>query len=200
MTYILPSLDYSYDALEPYIDAKTMEIHHIKHHQTYVDKLNAALENTEWADTSIEELLQSVDILWQDIKQAVKNHGWGHWNHSFFRKCLTPGWKTPTDECKKVINSSFGSMDILKDRFFASAMTVFGSGWTWLVKDYDNIVIKNTANQDNPLMLGEKALLWIDLREHAYYIKNQNRRAEYLEHIWNVVDWEYVESRWNAKR
>jgi superoxide dismutase, Fe-Mn family len=200
MTYILPALDYSYDALEPHIDAKTMEIHHAKHHQAYIDKLNAAVGNTDWAEKPLEELLQSIDILPSEIKGAVKNHGGGHWNHSFFWKCLTPGWTTASSHLEKIIKESFGSMDALKDRFFASAMSVFGSGWTWLVKDRDELIIKNTANQDNPLMLGEKAILGIDLWEHAYYLKNQNRRAEYLENIWNVIDRKQVEEHFNAKR
>lgn len=201
MTFTLPQLSYAYDALEPHIDTQTMEIHHSKHHQTYVDKLNAAVSaNADWADKSIEELLQSVDILPSDIKWAVKNHGGGHWNHSFFWKVLTPGGKPMSEAFEKVIKASFGSVESFKEKFIASATAVFGSGWTWVIKEYDELIIKNTANQDNPLMLGEKAIFGIDVWEHAYYLKCQNRRPEYLANIWNVIDWEAVEANYNSKR
>ena len=200
MAFTLPSLDYAYDALEPYIDAKTMEIHHTKHHQTYVDKLNAAIANTDWADTSMQELLQSVDILPSDIKWAVRNHGGWHWNHSFFWKLLTPDGKPMSSEFEKVIKTSFGSIDAFKEKFTASAIWLFGSWWTWLIKGRDELIIKNTPNQDTPLMLGEKAILGIDIWEHAYYLKCQNRRAEYIENIWHLINWEEVEKNYNSKR
>jgi len=200
MTYTLPALNYSYDALEPYIDAKTMEIHHTKHHQTYIDKLNTAIANTERADKSLVELLQSIDILPSDIKAAVKNHWWGHRNHSFFWKVLVPTGSQPSAALEKAIVASFGSMTTFKERFMVSALSVFGSWWTRLVKDRDELIIKNTSNQDNPLMLGEKAILGIDLREHAYYLKSQNRRSEYVENIWNVINWAQVEENLNSKR
>lgn len=199
MTYTLPALPYAYDALEPHIDATTMEIHHSKHHQTYIDKLNAALQDTDWADKSLHEIIQSIDILPSNIKTVVRNNAWWHWNHSFFWQCLSPEKTTPTDALQKVINTSFGGMDTLKDKLFASAMGVFGSGWVWIIKEYDELTIKTTPNQDNPLMLGEKAILGIDLWEHAYYLKNQNRRAEYLENVWSVINWDFVSKEFDKK-
>ncbi len=200
MTFTLPQLTYAYDALEPYIDAQTMEIHHTKHHQTYIDKLNGAVTWTDREDKSIEELLQSIDILPSEIKWAVRNHWWWHWNHAHFWNILAPWGRPMSAEFEKVIKTSFWSVEAFKEKFLASATAVFWSWWTWLVKDRDELIIKNTANQDNPLMLWEKGILWIDVREHAYYLKCQNRRPEYLQNIWNVIKWEQVEKNYSSKR
>ncbi len=200
MAFTLSALPYAYDALEPHIDAKTMELHYSKHHQTYVDKLNAAIAGTEWEEKSLHELLQSIDILPTAIKGAVRNHGGWHRNHMAFWNMLTPGWSAMSSSFEKAIKDSFGSVESFKEKFIASALAVFGSGWTWLVKDRDELVIKNTPNQDNPLMLGEKAILGIDVWEHAYYLKCQNRRAEYLENIRHVINRAHVEELYNQKR
>lgn len=199
MAFTLQELPYAYDALEPTIDTKTMEVHHVKHHQAYVDKLNAAIKDTERDEKSLEEILQSLDILPANIKNAVRNNGWGVWNHNVFWKCLTPGWKPMSDSFKVVIESSFGNIEEFKNQFIAAWMGHFWSGWVWLVKDYEDVVIKTTPNQDTPLMLGEKAILAIDLWEHAYYLKHQNRRADYLADVWNIIDREFVEQQYNSK-
>ncbi len=199
MTFTLPQLPYAYDALEPYIDAKTMEIHHTKHHQTYVDKLNAAVEGTDYAESSLEELLQSIDILPENIRGAVRNHGGGHWNHSFFWKIMSPEKTAPSEEFKKVIAGSFGGMDALKKLFSDAALGVFGSWRAWVIKKHDDLEIMTTPNQNNPMMLGEKAVLGIDLWEHAYYLKSQNKRAEYIENFWNVINRKQVEENFNSK-
>lgn len=199
MAFTLPELPYAYDALEPHIDAKTMEIHHTKHHQTYIDKLNAALEWTEHAEKTLEELLQSIDILPENIRGAVRNHGGGHWNHSFFWKIMSPEDTQPSDEFKKVIAGSFGGMDAFKKMFTDAALGVFGSGWAWVIKKYDDLEIVTTPNQNNPLMNGDKAVLGIDLWEHAYYLKCQNKRAEYIENFWNIINWSQVEENFNSK-
>ena len=159
MTYMLSPLAYAYDALEPHIDAQTMEIHHAKHHQTYIDKLNAAIAWTEREEKTLHELIQSIDILPADMKWAVRNHGGWHYNHMMFWNSLTPNGKPMSPEFEKVIKASFGSVEAFKEKFIASALWVFGSGWTWLVKDRDELIIKNTPNQDNPLMLWEKPIL-----------------------------------------
>ncbi len=199
MTYTLPELGYTYNALEPHIDATTMEIHHSKHHQTYIDKLSAALKDTDWEDKSLHEIMQSIDILPADIKTAVRNNAGGHWNHTFFWQCLSPETTTLSWQLQQAINNSFWSLENLKEKLFASAMTVFGSGWVWIIKEYDELTIKTTPNQDNPLMLGEKAILGIDVWEHAYYLKNQNRRAEYLEHVRQVINWDFVAKEFDKK-
>lgn len=189
MAFTLPALGYSFDAFEPTIDAKTMEIHYTKHHQTYLDKLNAAIKDTERENKLLEELLQSLDILPTSIKTAVKNNGGGHWNHSFFWKCITPGGKGMSAELETIIKNSFGDLEEFKNQFLSAGTTAFGSSWVWLVKDHEDIVIKTTPNHESPLMLGEKAILVIDLWEHAYYLKHQNRRPEYLQNIWDLIDW-----------
>ncbi len=199
MVFTLPELPYAYDALEPHIDAKTMEIHHTKHHQIYIDKLNAAVAGTEFEEKSLEELLQSIDILPEDMRNAVRNHGGGHWNHAFFWKIMSPEKSEPSDAFKKVIAGSFGGMDAFKKTFTDAAMSVFGSGWAWVIKKHDDLEIMTTANQNNPLMLGEKAVMGIDLWEHAYYLKCQNKRAEYIENFWNVINWKQVEENFSSK-
>jgi superoxide dismutase, Fe-Mn family len=194
MVFTLPTLDYAYDALAPHIDAKTMEIHHTKHHQTYVDKLNTALVGSgEWEEKSLWELLQSLDVLPDTIRGAVRNHGGGHWNHSFFWKTLTPGGKEMTPEFEKLVVASFGSFDEMKKQFTDKALAVFWSGWTRLVKDHDDLIIMSTPNQDNPSMTSYKPIFGIDLWEHAYYLNYQNRRADYVAAVWEVIDWEQVE-------
>lgn len=191
----LPQLKYNYDALEPHIDAKTMEIHHTKHHQAYVDKLNAALEgHQDLQNKSIEQLIKEIASVPQDIKQAVINNGGGHANHSFFWELLTPGGSSqPTGEIKDVIEQKFTSFDEFKTQFADAATKRFGSGWAWLVKNnMGELEIYSTANQDSPLMEGKTPLLGLDVWEHAYYLKYQNRRPEYIEAFWNVVNWSKV--------
>ena len=199
MTFTLPDLPYAYDALEPHIDAKTMEIHHTKHHQTYIDKLNAALEWSEHAEKSFEELLQSIDVLPEQLRGAVRNHGWGHRNHSFFRNIMSPEKTEPSDAFKKVIAGSFGWMDAFKKMFTEAALGVFGSWRARVIKKYDDLEIVTTPNQNNPLMSGDKAVLGIDLWEHAYYLKSQNRRAEYIENFRNVINRKQVEENFHGK-
>lgn len=198
----LPKLKYSYDALEPFIDAKTMEIHHSKHHQTYVDKLNEVLAKyPNFSTKSLEEMLGDLSIVPEDIRTAVKNHGGGHWNHSFFWQILTDQRRLDADssgnlqgnDLLKVIENQFVSFDSFKEQFIKIALGHFGSGWAWLSKDKDDkLMIHSTANQDCPLSQGLKPILGVDLWEHAYYLKYQNRRVEYLENWWQVVNWEKV--------
>ena len=191
----LPKLKYSYDALEPRIDAKTMEIHHTKHHQAYIDNLNKALpENTK----SLEEILENVST----YPVAVRNNAGGHWNHSFFWEIMSPNaGGEPTGELAEEINKSFGSFEKFKEEFENAAKTRFGSGWAWLVKNSDGLKICSTPNQDNPLMdLAEvkgTPLLGLDVWEHAYYLKYQNKRADYIAAFWNVVDWAVVSGKLN---
>jgi superoxide dismutase, Fe-Mn family len=189
----LPDLPYAYDALEPYIDAQTMELHHSKHHQTYVDKLNGAIKGTEYADKTLEELLQNLDSLPENIRTAVRNNGGGHYNHGFFWKIMSPEASGgPTGRLSDLINSSFGSFDDFKEKFAAAAVARFGSGWAWLLQDNDKLKITSTPNQDSPIMEGIEPLLGLDVWEHAYYLKYQNRRPEYIDAWWNVVNWQAV--------
>ncbi len=196
MKYELPKLPYSYDALEPYIDAKTMEIHHTKHHQAYVNNLNAALEkHPEIAEKPLEELLASLDKIPEDIRTAVRNHGGGHLNHSFFWKVMGPDVKKePGVELASKITSAFGDIIKFKEEFTKAAGGVFGSGWAWLVIDEKGkLSISTTPNQDSPISKGEKPILGLDVWEHAYYLKYQNKRPDYITAFWNVVNWEAVE-------
>lgn len=189
----LPDLPYGYDALEPHIDAQTMELHHSKHHQTYVDKLNGAIEDTEFAEKTLEELLQGLDQLPDNIRTAVCNNGGGHYNHSFFWKIMSPeGGGKPEGRLSDLIDSSFGGFDKFKDEFAAAAVARFGSGWVWLSQDGSKLKITSTPNQDSPIMEGIEPLLGLDVWEHAYYLKYQNRRPEYIDAWWNVVDWQAV--------
>ena len=197
----LPSLPYAYDALEPYIDTKTMELHHSKHHATYVEKLNAALDgNSALAEKSIQELLSDLDAIPEEIRMAVRNHGGGHFNHSLFWEMLTPDFiEIKEGKLKSVIDQTFGSLEEFKTKFNTEAASVFGSGWAWLVADANGkLSIKKTANQDNPISEDKsvKILLGVDVWEHAYYLKYQNRRPEYLESFWNVVNWRKVEENY----
>lgn len=194
--FTLPKLPYDYNALEPYIDAQTMELHYSKHHQTYVDKLNAAVEGTDWADKNIEEVLQNLDQLPEDKQTAVRNNGGGHYNHSIFWEFMKPGPAgMPGGELEDKIMSSFGSFEEFKEQFAAAGAARFGSGWVWLLKDGDGLKITSTPNQDSPIMDGVEPLLGLDVWEHAYYLKYQNRRPEYIENWWNVVNWPAVEKR-----
>lgn len=194
MPYTLPSLPYAYDALEPHVDARTMEIHHTKHHQTYINNVNAALEGTEFADLSVEELLKNIDKLPADKKQAVINNGGGHANHSLFWTVMSPnGGGAPTGELAAAIDKAFGDFDAFKKAFADAAAKRFGSGWAWLVADADkNVKVISTANQDSPIMDGYTPLLGLDVWEHAYYLNYQNRRPDYVTAFWNVADWDAV--------
>jgi Fe-Mn family superoxide dismutase len=196
MKYELPKLPYAYDALEPYIDAKTMELHYSKHHQTYVDKLNEALDkHPEIAGKPLEELLANLDAVPEDIRTAVRNHGGGHWNHSFFWTVMgTAETRQPVGESAAAIIVTFGELEKFKEEFAKAAAGVFGSGWAWLVVGEDGkLAITATANQDSPLAKKQKPVLCLDVWEHAYYLQYQNRRPEYVEGWWNVVNWAAVE-------
>ena len=193
MKHELPKLEYAYDALEPYIDAKTIEIHHDKHHQTYVDKLNKALEGYgELQKKTPEELIKNIDEIPENIRTAVKNNGGGVVNHNFFFEILKKDVEI-TGDILIAIEEEFGSFDEFKKMFSESAMSVFGSGWTWLVLNKERkLEIIKTANQDSPLTIGKSPLLVIDVWEHAYYLKYQNRRADYIEAFFNVINWDRV--------
>jgi Fe-Mn family superoxide dismutase len=189
----LPELGYAYDALEPHIDARTMEIHHTKHHNTYVTNVNAALEGTEHEGKSLEELLQNLDALPANIQTAVRNNGGGHWNHSFFWKLLKKNdGAAPTGELAAAIDEAFGSFDAFKDAFAKAATTRFGSGWAWLIVDGGKLAVVSTPNQDTPVMEGKTPILGLDVWEHAYYLNYQNRRPDYINAFFNVVDWDHV--------
>ncbi len=203
MAHELPALPYPYDALEPYIDARTMEIHHTKHHQGYVNKLNAALEkHPELQGVALEDLLRNIASVPEDIRTAVRNNGGGHANHSLFWTVMSPnGGGEPTGELAEAINEAFGSFQAFKDAFSQAAATRFGSGWAWLVVDaFGKLKVYSTPNQDNPYMDGFTPILGLDVWEHAYYLKYQNRRPEYIQNWWNVVNWEEVARRYAAAR
>lgn len=197
----LPELGYEFGALEPHIDAQTMEIHHAKHHQAYIDKLNVALEkHPELAEKSIEELLRGIKDVPEDIRTAVQNHGGGHHNHTLFWESMKPsGAKKPNNLLAEVIKSTFGSFEQFKAKLTEEAVNCFGSGWGWLVQDNGNLEVVATGRQDSPLMQGKAPLLGVDVWEHAYYLKYQNRRSEYIEAWWNVVNWDVVSQRLNFK-
>jgi superoxide dismutase, Fe-Mn family len=197
--FTLPELPYAYDALEPYIDAQTMELHYSKHHQTYVDKLNTALDGTEWANRPIEEILQNLHKLPEDKQTAVRNNGGGHWNHSFFWQIMGPAsGGMPSGRLHDMIVESFGSFEEFKNKFADAAVGRFGSGWVWLREDDGKLIISSTPNQDSPMMEGVGPILGLDVWEHAYYLKYQNRRPEYTENWWNVVNWQAVENLLNS--
>jgi superoxide dismutase, Fe-Mn family len=198
MKHQLPGLKYAYDALEPYIDAATMTIHHTKHHAAYVNNLNAALENhPELQDKNLEQLLTGLDKLPESVYWAVRNNGGGHYNHTLFWSILGPAsGSTPSDKLAQRLRDAFGNFDSFKDAFGKAALTRFGSGWAWLVEDnFGALRIVSTPNQDTPLTDGLEPLLGLDVWEHAYYLKYQNRRADYINAFWNVVDWRAVEER-----
>lgn len=193
MAYSLPDLPYAYDALEPHFDARTMEIHHTKHHQGYTTKVNAALEGTDFEGKDIEEVLSNIDALPADKQQAVINNGGGFANHSLFWSVLSPnGGGTPSGELATAIDSAFGSFDAFKEQFSNAAGTRFGSGWAWLVVDNGDLKVISTANQDSPIMDGLTPILGLDVWEHAYYLNYQNRRPDYVSAFWNVVNWDQV--------
>ena len=190
MAYEVPDLPYDYNALEPHIDEQTMRIHHDKHHQAYVDKANAALEGTEWADKPAEDVLANLSSLPADKQGPVRNNAGGHANHSLFWTVLSPnGGGTPTGELGDAINSAFGSFDELKKQLTDAGVNRFGSGWSWLVWDGTGLAVLSTANQDSPISEGKTPLFGIDVWEHAYYLKYQNKRPDYLDAWWNVVNW-----------
>ena len=195
----LPKLDYEYNALEPHIDARTMEIHHTKHHQGYVDKLNKALEGSDLADKDVDEILKDLNSVPEDIQTAVRNNGGGHSNHSLFWKVLSPnGGGEPAGKLLEVINAKFGSFDKFKEEFSNAAGTRFGSGWAWLVVNDGELEIMSTANQDSPLSEGKTPILGLDVWEHAYYLNYQNKRPDYIAAFWNIVNWEEVGTRLEA--
>jgi superoxide dismutase, Fe-Mn family len=202
MAYQLPELPYAYDALEPHIDKETMNIHHTKHHNTYVTNVNAALEgHEELASKSVEELISDLNAVPEAIRTAVRNNGGGHANHSLFWQLLSPnGGGNPTGALAEAIDSKFGSFDEFKTKFENAGKTRFGSGWAWLVLNNGELEVTSTANQDSPLMEGQTPLLGVDVWEHAYYLKYQNRRPDYLAAFWNVVNWEEVSRRFDAAK
>lgn len=197
MKYTLPQLPYAVDALEPHIDATTMSIHHDKHHQVYVDNLNAALEKHPEIEKSLEELLKDIDGVPVDIQTAIRNHGGGTYNHNLFWTILAPATgQLPSDALKTVLEADFGSFDAFKEKFDTAAKTRFGSGWAWLIVDQNKkLQILSTANQDTPLKEGTP-ILALDVWEHAYYLKYQNRRPEYVNNFWSIVNWAEVEKRY----
>lgn len=200
MAFTLPALPYEFNALEPHIDARTMEIHHGKHHQAYVNNLNAAIEkHSELADKSIEDLLKDLNAIPEDIRTAVRNNGGGHFNHSLFWQVMSPsGGGAPSGALADAINKAFGDFDTFKQKFVAAAGGQFGSGWAWLVKEGDGVAIVATPNQDNPISNGKTAILGVDVWEHAYYLNYQNRRPDYVTAWWNVVNWDEVAKRFAA--
>ena len=201
MAFTLPALPYAHDALEPYIDAQTMQIHHGKHHQAYVDNLNKAIAGTEHETKTLEELVKIA----ASISPAVRNNGGGHWNHSFFWQILGPaGGEAPSGHLAEAINSTFGSLDGLKEKMNAAGTTRFGSGWAWLLVKDGKLEVSSTPNQDNPLMdiaeVKGTPILGIDVWEHAYYLKYQNKRPDYLAAIWNVINWKKVAEHFDAAK
>ncbi|EAD7678595.1 superoxide dismutase [Listeria monocytogenes] len=202
MTYELPKLPYTYDALEPNFDKETMEIHYTKHHNTYVTKLNEAVAgHPELASKSAEELVTNLDSVPEDIRGAVRNHGGGHANHTLFWSILSPnGGGAPTGNLKTAIESEFGTFDEFKEKFNAAAAARFGSGWAWLVVNDGKLEIVSTANQDSPLSDGKTPVLGLDVWEHAYYLKFQNRRPEYIDTFWNVINWDEANKRFDAAK
>ena len=200
MAYSLPDLPYAYNALEPHIDARTMEIHHSKHHNGYVTNVNAALEGTG-IDKSVEDLVSDLNAVPEDKRGAVRNNGGGHANHSLYWTVMSPdGGGEPSGELADAINSEFGSFDGFKEKFAAAAATRFGSGWAWLSVDGGKLVVESTSNQDSPLMEGRTPILGLDVWEHAYYLNYQNRRPDYVAAFWNVVNWTAVGERFAAAK
>jgi len=201
MAYAVPDLAYPFDALEPHIDARTMEIHHDKHHAAYVTNLNAALEGTEWMDRPIEAVLADIEILPEDKRAAVRNNGGGHANHTLFWEIMGPnGGGEPSGDLGAAIADTFGSFDELKTQVNDAGVKRFGSGWSWLVWDGTGLAVLSTPNQDSPVMEGKTPILGVDVWEHAYYLNYQNRRPDYLAAWWNVVDWDAVGAKLDAAR
>ena len=201
MAFEVPDLSYDYAALEPHIDEQTMRLHHDKHHQAYVDKANAALEGTEWADKDVDDVLRNLDQLPDDIRTAVRNNAGGHSNHSFFWQIMSPdGGGEPDGGLASAIEEAFGGFDQFKDEFKQAGVNRFGSGWAWLVHDGSGVKVTSTANQDSPISDGQVPLLGVDVWEHAYYLKYQNRRPDYLAAWWDVVDWDEVARRFDSAK
>jgi Fe-Mn family superoxide dismutase len=201
MAYSVPDLPYAYDALEPHIDEATMRVHHDKHHQAYVDKVNAALEGTEWADKPIEEVVKNLNDLPADKQGPVRNNGGGHYNHSLFWENLSPdGGGAPSGDLAAAIDDAFGSFDAFKEQFEAAGVNQFGSGWAWLVLDGGKLAITSTPNQNSPLTDGKTPLFGNDVWEHAYYLQYQNKRPDYLKATWNVVNWDKIAERYAAAK
>ncbi len=199
MAYSVPPLPYAYDALEPHIDKATMEYHHDKHHQAYVDKANAALEGTSLADAAIEDVLADLGQVPEDKRGAVRNNGGGHYNHTLFWESMGPdGGGAPAGELASAIDAAFGSFADFQAKLKEAGVNQFGSGWSWLVHDGSGLQIVGTPNQDTPLSAGKTPLLGVDVWEHAYYLKYQNRRPDYIDAWWNVVNWEKVAERFSA--
>jgi Fe-Mn family superoxide dismutase len=199
MAYEVPPLPYDYAALEPHIDEQTMRLHHDKHHQAYVDKVNGALEGTEHAGKPIEEIIANLSAIPEDKRGVVRNNGGGHLNHSLFWESMSPdGGGAPGGDLAAAIDEAFGSFDAFKEQFEAAGVGRFGSGWAWLIVDGGKLAITSTPNQDNPITDGKTPLVGNDVWEHAYYLKYQNRRPEYLKAWWNVVDWGKVAERYAA--
>jgi superoxide dismutase, Fe-Mn family len=201
MAYEVPPLPYDYNALEPTIDEQTMQLHHDKHHQAYVDKANAALEGTDLDGKPIEEVLKDLSQVPEDKRGAVRNNGGGHYNHSLFWEAMGPGkGGAPSGDLAGAIDEAFGSFDSFKEQFEAAGAGQFGSGWAWLVSDGGSLKVRSSANQDNPVSDGQVPLLGNDVWEHAYYLKYQNKRPDYLKAWWDVVDWDKVAERYDAAK
>ena len=199
MPFTLPPLPYDFAALEPHIDAKTMEIHHGKHHQTYVNNLNAAIEKApELAKKSLDDLIRNVSSLPEAVRAPIRNNGGGHWNHSMFWQIMAPkAGGEPGGKLGQAITSTFGNFAKFREQFSAAGVGRFGSGWAWLINTGGKLSITSTPNQDNPLMEGQKAIMGLDVWEHAYYLKYQNRRPDYIQAWWNVVNWKEIENRFS---
>jgi Fe-Mn family superoxide dismutase len=196
MAYSVPDLPYDYDALEPHIDEATMKVHHDKHHQAYVDKANAALEGTEWADKDVEEVLKNLSSLPDDKQKPVRNNGGGHYNHSLFWQMMSPdGGGEPDGDLAAAITDAFGDFEAFQGTFKDAGVNQFGSGWSWLVHDGSGLAVVSSANQDSPVSDGQTPLLGCDVWEHAYYLKYQNKRPDYIDAFWNVVNWDFVAQR-----
>jgi len=200
MAFTLPPLPYDFAALEPHIDARTMEIHHGKHHQTYVNNLNAAIEKApELAKKSLDDLMRNVSTLPEAVRTPIRNNGGGHWNHSMFWQIMAPkAGGEPGGKLGQAIKSTFGDFAKFREQFSAAGVGRFGSGWAWLINTGGKLSITSTPNQDNPLMEGQKAILGLDVWEHAYYLKYQNRRPDYIQAWWNVVNWSEIEKRFGS--
>jgi Fe-Mn family superoxide dismutase len=201
MAFTLPELPYGFDALEPHIDTTTMQIHHDKHHQAYVNNLNAAIEKApELANKSLDDLMRGINSVPEAVRTAVRNNGGGHWTHSFFWKLMAPNaGGNPGGKVGSAIDEAFGSFDKFKEQFSAAGAGRFGSGWAWLINDGGKLSITSTPNQDNPLMEGKNAILGLDVWEHAYYLRYQNKRPDYITAWWNVVNWQEVERVYSGR-
>ena len=201
MPYSLPKLPYAYDALEPHIDARTMEIHHTKHHQAYINKVNDAIAGTDLETKSVEELISDLNAAPENIRSAVRNHGGGHANHTLFWTIMGPNaGGTPSGELAAAIDTDLGGLDKFKAAFSAAAATQFGSGWAWLSVDAGKLVVENSPNQDSPVMDGRVPILGLDVWEHAYYLNYQNRRPDYVAAFFNVIDWNEVARRYSQAK